>query len=201
MTLHLTNMPLKLGRTSGKLLSAVKRPVSSLLERRKPTDAETEAVDAPETGARNGMPADFPEPDLPIPIALQLMPQNPLDAVATIFPADDADDPDDQPPADDDDVIHLPDARRIDSCASALSAAPYTQGPALITGYNRAEDILSIEYIPVFNWDGDEIEPDIRFETAANGTDTHILLNGAVQATVQGVTGLTEDDIVLMAEG
>lgn len=70
-----------------------------------------------------------------------------------------------------------------------------------VTDFNLGEDSLHILYLPTYSVEtGLEIPPDLRVTTTADGTGSLISLNGAVIATLEGVTGLTEADVTLVAD-
>lgn len=69
---------------------------------------------------------------------------------------------------------------------------------AHIVDYNRAQDALQLHYTPRYSADSSlEVPPALTLTTTADGS-TEIRLNGAVVAQLDGVTGISLDDIALV---
>lgn len=73
-------------------------------------------------------------------------------------------------------------------------------GIAHIVDYDPAQDALQLHYIPRYSADSSlEVPPALTLTTSADGS-TEIRLNGAVVAQLDGVTGISLDDITLVPD-
>lgn len=76
-----------------------------------------------------------------------------------------------------------------------------TGGVFTLTDFNTAQDQIQILYQPTYSVDsGAELVPQVTLTPTADGTGTQILLNGSVIAQLEGVTGLSVDDIELVSD-
>ncbi|NEY89268.1 calcium-binding protein [Tabrizicola oligotrophica] len=75
-------------------------------------------------------------------------------------------------------------------------------GPFTITDYRAGEDSLVLQYDPQIDPDSSlPLTPELEVQLSEDGLSSLVLLDGAVVAVVEGVTGLTAADISLLPDG